>query len=60
MCLSVHACTHPCVSIFVSVCMENILYENICILIFLFNIAYAYFHIGQVFMFIILVVPLYI
>ena len=40
--------------------MENILYDNICILIFLLNIAYAYFHIGQVFMFIILVMPFYI
>ena len=45
---------------FVSVCMESILYDSICVLIFLLNIAYTYFHIGQVFMFMIVVMPFYI
>ena len=43
----------------VSLGVENILCDNICILIFLLRVACAYFHIGQVFLLVVLVVPLY-
>lgn len=41
-------CVHARVCVFVSACVDNTLYDNICIFIFLLSIAYAYFHIGQV------------